>query len=533
MAFEKFGVMIDCSRNAVMNKAAFCRMIDLLSRLGYNAVRLYTEDTYEVEGEPYFGYLRGRYSREELREMDSYAAAHGIELIPCIQTLAHLGSIFRYRQYSEAHDLDDVLLVGDERTYGLIENIFRTLADTFTSRQVNIGMDEAYRLGRGKYYNLNGGERSEVIMRKHLARVLAIAEKYGFTCEMWGDMFMRAAYGEVYEWTCDRAEAVKEEVPKNVHLVCWDYYHTETDFYRDEIARYAKLSDRISFAGGAWTWLGFCPNNSYSIEATASAMRACAEHNVRDVFLTMWGDNGGECSPFGVLPTLVCASEFRRGNFDMPSIKARFREVVGVDYDLFCALEQPDKVYAGEKPACENPSKVFLYTDPFMGVYDACVKPGTAEQYYSALAAKLKEGESGEWAYLFRALRTLSEVLEVKTELGVRTRSLYHVGDRAALAALANGEYSELLARLERFYEAYEAMWMTEKKPHGFDVQDLRIGGLIRRVKHCRERLLAYAEGRLENIPELEEEILMPFGDEKVEQIICNSHMLLSTANVI
>ena len=65
--FRRFGVMIDCSRNAVMNRDAFFRMADLLSALGYNAIRLYTEDTYEVEGEPYFGYLRGRYSGAELR----------------------------------------------------------------------------------------------------------------------------------------------------------------------------------------------------------------------------------------------------------------------------------------------------------------------------------------------------------------------------------------------------------------------------------------------------------------------------------
>ena len=57
--FRKLGVMIDCSRNAVMNRPAFCRMVDILSALGYNTIRLYMEDTYEVEGEPYFGYLRG------------------------------------------------------------------------------------------------------------------------------------------------------------------------------------------------------------------------------------------------------------------------------------------------------------------------------------------------------------------------------------------------------------------------------------------------------------------------------------------
>ncbi len=530
--FRRFGVMIDCSRNAVMNRDAFFRMADLLSALGYNAIRLYTEDTYEVEGEPYFGYLRGRYSGAELKEMDAYAAARGIELIPCIQTLAHLGTIFRYAEYAPIRDIEDILLVGEERTYRLIDNMFRSLAENFTSRLVNIGMDEAFWLGRGKYQTINGAEKSESIMKRHLERVLEIAAKYGFTCEMWGDMFMRAAYGEVYEHTYDHAEEVKKKVPGNVRLICWDYYHTEEAFFSDEIEKYRKLSDQITFAGGAWTWLGFCPNNSYGIRETEAAVRACKEKQIEDVYFTMWGDNGGECSPFGVLPTLVCAAEFARGNFDMDSIKEKFRAVIGVDFDLFCALELPDKIYSGDQPDCFDPSKVMLFTDPFMGIYDKCVRENTARKYYEEVAERLKEGEKSEtWGYLFRSVRALSEVLAVKFELGVLTRRYYRAGEKAALASLAEKDYTLLLARLEKFYEAYEKFWMTEKKPHGFDVQDARLGGLIRRVKHCRDRLLAYVRGESESIPELEEEILNPFGLEKPEGIAYNYYNALYTVN--
>ena len=59
--------MIDCSRNAVASVESVKKWIDLTSSIGYNTLMLYTEDTYEVSGEPYFGYMRGRYSREELR----------------------------------------------------------------------------------------------------------------------------------------------------------------------------------------------------------------------------------------------------------------------------------------------------------------------------------------------------------------------------------------------------------------------------------------------------------------------------------
>ena len=73
--------------------------IDLTSSIGYNTLMLYTEDTYEVSGEPYFGYMRGRYSREELRGLDAYAKTKNMELIPCIQTLAHLNALNRWPEY--------------------------------------------------------------------------------------------------------------------------------------------------------------------------------------------------------------------------------------------------------------------------------------------------------------------------------------------------------------------------------------------------------------------------------------------------
>ena len=99
--FEKLGTMVDCSRNGVYTVQALKRLIRYLALCGYNSLQIYTEDTYHIEGEPYFGYLRGAYTKEELKKLDAYADSYGIELIPCIQTLAHLSRIFRWKPYSE------------------------------------------------------------------------------------------------------------------------------------------------------------------------------------------------------------------------------------------------------------------------------------------------------------------------------------------------------------------------------------------------------------------------------------------------
>ena len=52
---KSLGVMLDCSRDAVYSVETLKTYFDLLAKMGYDSVQLYTEDTYEAEGEPYFG----------------------------------------------------------------------------------------------------------------------------------------------------------------------------------------------------------------------------------------------------------------------------------------------------------------------------------------------------------------------------------------------------------------------------------------------------------------------------------------------
>ena len=75
-------------------------------------------------------------------------------------------------------------------------------------------------------------------------------------------------------------------------------------------------------------------------------------------------------------------------------------------------------------------------------------------------------------------------------------------------------DYEKLLAALDVFHDKFQTLWFTENKPHGFDVQDIRLGGLKQRLCSCHKRLIAYCNGEIENIPELEEALLQgEFGD--------------------
>ena len=92
--------MADASRNAVPSMDGAKKLMRLLALMGYDSMMLYTEDTYEVPEYPHMGYMRGRYTTEELRELVAYGEVIGIELIPCIQALAHFTAFMKNPELS-------------------------------------------------------------------------------------------------------------------------------------------------------------------------------------------------------------------------------------------------------------------------------------------------------------------------------------------------------------------------------------------------------------------------------------------------
>ncbi len=512
---KRFGVMLDCSRNAIMQPQEIKNFAKILKSFGYNMLQIYTEDTYEVENEPYFGYMRGRYTVAELQDIVAYCNSIDMEVIPCIQTLAHLETVFRWNEYQKINDYADILLVGEERTYTLIENMFKTIKKCFTSEYVHIGMDEAFMLGLGQYRKKHGVRDRFEILSEHLKKVVEIAKKYDLKPIMWSDMFFRLSNNGAYYPDEPRAtENAKRSIPEGVGLVYWDYYHAEKEHYAKMLKAHAELSEEVWFAGGAWSWVGFAGGNARTLQTMFPAMEAVKEKRIDNIMLTLWGDNGKECSYYSLLPSLFAVKKYYDGERDMETIKREFQTLTGEDYDAMSALDKPNFVGGNQAVAC-NISKYMLYNDPFNGFFDSIVKENVGKEF-EAIAAELRNcaQKSKNYGYIFENHAALCELLAIKYDLGCRTRIAYQAKDRRTLSLLVN-EYDQAEVLLEKFYRAFEKLWYKENKPQGFDVQELRLGGLKLRLRSCKERLLAFVEGRIDDIPELEEELLCYYGGGK------------------
>lgn len=518
--FERNGLMLDCSRNAVFTVEKIKSILQVLARLGMNVLMLYTEDTYEVEQEPYFGIYRGRYTRDELREIDSYASVLGIELVPCIQTLAHLHNALKWPEMEEVRDSADILQVGKEETYQFITHLLSTVKDTFSTNRVHLGMDEAIMLGLGNYLKENGYKKSSLLVKEHCLRVMDICRKLGLEPMIWSDMYITPnTGGSYYQIPADADYAMWEKPDKDLGLVYWDYYHNDSETYEKMLDIHQMLSDKVIFAGGSWIWNGISPNYSKTFAATHASLQTCKKYGIKEVLCTAWMDNGAETPVDAVLPGLVLFAHlgFHREYIE-DVLREEFQSCTGGEMGDFMALDDFDRLFLQGKENLEasNPSKYLLYQDPLIGLFDAHVKEAGMDMgaYYRELQSRMEKCAAKEdtYAQLFSFYGKLAAVLVHKSDLGVRIKEAYDGKEKDVLKEIGSNEIPEIVRSLEEMKQLREELWMADAKPFGYELLDIRIGGVITRLKSAGRRIERYLAGDIMRLEELEETRLPYFA---------------------
>ena len=503
--------MADQSRNAVFTPEAARRMVRTLACVGFDSMQLYTEDTYEIEGEPYFGYMRGRWTKAQLKELVAYADLFGMEIIPCIQTLAHLERTLIWPCYKELIDYGNILLVGDPKVYALIDKMFATAAECFTSRRINIGMDEAHMLGLGKYLDKHGFRNRSQIMTEHLAEVCKIAEKYGFHPMMWSDMFFRLAFeGQYYVAEGSIPQEVIDAVPENLTLIYWDYYTSDVKTVSNMVRCHKQFTKNdTAFAGGFQRWGRFTSLNEFDFEVESMHIEECLKYGITNIMGTGWGDNGSEASQFAILPSfLLYAEKCYKGEFDRAWLDARLEEVYKVPMAPFSMMHQMEYLPGFNKldSGANRYSKYILYTDILTGIHYKHIDRDFNVKYYKDLSEKFAAYTSNkQWGYIFRTMVELADVCSRKSALACDIRDCYNAGDKEKLLEIANVEIPAAIEAVSKLLAAVEKQWRYENRTFGLEVQHIRMGGLKERMNAVAGILKEYCAGVIDHIDELEE----------------------------
>lgn len=517
--FDMNGPMFDLSQAAAaFNMKELKSIIRQLSLMGLNMLMLYTEDTYEVPEQPYFGYMRPKYTQAELKELDDYAYSLGIEMIPCIQTLSHMQEALKWKKvYGNITDYEACLLVGEEKTYDFLKDIIKAASAPFRSKKIHIGMDEAFNLGKGQFIDKFGYKTKGEIMRMHLDRVMEIVRDLGLEAMMWDDMFFSTfGNGKYRQYGAIVPEETKKLVPPDLRCVLWEYGGLTADVYDDMFRQHFELDKSFIFAGGIHAWMSYSLSWTKTKSAATAALAACKKYGVKNVFVTTWADHNAEILiNVNLIGCQLYAELGYCDTLDDGAFEKRFKFCTGGNVQDFANLEYLDKTAQTEgldNAVYYNTSKHVMWQDILTGLVDKNIEGWALNDHYTALSEKLKEAinRNGQFNGLFEISYLASHVLSLKAEMGIILTKAYREGDKETLKHYMEHELPELRNRVADLRMAHMKNWFEIYKPLGWDVIDLRYGGLISRIDTTIYELNAYLSGEFERLEEFEQERL-PF----------------------
>lgn len=171
--------------------------------------------------------------------------------------------------------------------------------------------------------------------------------------------------------------------------------------------------------------------------------------------------------------------------------------------------------------AASGINQLFLYMED---VYEIPEDP-----YFGAFRGKYTYGELKDvdtfgcdvGVEIIPAIQTLALVLRDKSMLGINLCNAYKTNEKTELNALIT-KMEQLITTLTELKDKREEIWYFECRPFGYEILDIRLGGIIVRLQTAIKRLHQYIIGALEEIPELKEErLIFSVDDTNKEHTLC------------
>src|SRR5208282_2715746 len=136
---------------------------------------------------------------------------------------------------------------------------------------------------------------------------------------------------------------VVAQIPPEMKLIYWDFYHTDAAFYQRWIQKHRAMGKEPMVSGGIWTWSHFWAQLPFSMNATQALMAGCRASKLREVICCLWGDDGMQCDPYSALPGLAHFAELAYApTVDEAGMRAQLRGAAGIEFDDFLRASDID-----------------------------------------------------------------------------------------------------------------------------------------------------------------------------------------------
>lgn len=322
------GFMLDISRDKVPKPAELRRLIDLLAALKFNHLQLYTEHTFAYRRHAVVWKDASPLTAAEVRRLDAYAAARGIELAPNQNSLGHMERWLKHARYAplaeatgpyrtpwgETRTTRTTLCPTDPRSLRLVRGLYAELLPNFSSRRFNVGCDEPFELGQGRSAAACKRRGKAAVFVDYLRGVHRSVRRLGRQVLLWADV------------VADNP-ATLAKLPRDVVLLEWGY-EAGHPFAR-RVRRYRKAGFEAWVCPGTSSWCSFAGRTTNALKNLREAARQGRAAGATGYLVTDWGDYGHrQYWPASLAPLVYAAAAAWNGRglatLDLETAASRF-----------------------------------------------------------------------------------------------------------------------------------------------------------------------------------------------------------------
>jgi hypothetical protein len=320
--FPKRGIMLDVSRGKVPTRETLLGLVDLCVRLKLNVLMLYVEHTFQFRRHPQIGAGDSPLEAELLRELDGYAAARHVELVPNLQSLGHMDHILALPEYQHLAETDArwTLACAEPGSYELLRDLYDEFLPNFRSRLFCVDCDEPWDLGRGKSKEMAEALGPGGLLLDHVRRIGELAREHRRQLMVWADFVHQ------------HPERIGE-FGRDVIFLDW-WYEAEHDF--EKVRRFAEHDLAFWVCPGTSSWNCLFPRMDNALTNISRWADAGRRHGGDGLLVTDWGDfghynlQGNSWLPFAWAAQQAWSGDEDAARFDRAFSRLVFGDASGV-----------------------------------------------------------------------------------------------------------------------------------------------------------------------------------------------------------
>ncbi len=305
-AFAERGVMVDVARGRVPTMKTLFELVERLAAWKVNRLQLYMEASFAYAGHEAVWAGSDPFTPVEITALDAACRARHIELVPNQQSLGHMHRWLIHPAYRDLAECPEgvehpfsrepepfSLAPADPRGLALLADLYDQLLPCFSSRVVNVGLDETFDIGLGRSKQACATRGPHAPYIDHLLAVAELLAERGFQMQFWGDVVLEEP-------------ACIERIPAGAEAMVWGY---EADHpFTEQLPHFARAGLPFQVCPGTSSWNSIAGRTHNALANLQGATRAGMEHGARGVLVCDWGDRGHLQAPWASSMGWLCGA---------------------------------------------------------------------------------------------------------------------------------------------------------------------------------------------------------------------------------